>query len=45
MPNRVAHFEIQATNPEQAAEFYTKVFGWEIKKWEGGLHQPDKNAA
>lgn len=36
MPNRVSHFEIHAENPERAAEFYTKVFGWEIKKWEGG---------
>lgn len=36
MSNRVAHFEIQVDNPERAVEFYTKVFGWEIKKWEGG---------
>ena len=36
MSNRIAHFEIHATNPEQVAEFYTNVFGWEIKKWEGG---------
>src|SRR5690348_14673002 len=36
MPNRVAHFEIHAENPERAVEFYTKVFGWKITKWEGG---------
>ena len=36
MPNRVAHFEIHADNPERAIEFYTKVFGWDIQKWEGG---------
>ena len=36
MPNRVAHFEIHAENPERAIEFYTKVFGWKITKWEGG---------
>ena len=36
MPNRIAHFEIQATDPEKAAAFYTAVFDWEIKKWEGG---------
>ena len=36
MSNRVAHFEIHADNPERAIEFYTKIFGWEIKKWEGG---------
>ena len=36
MPNRVVHFEIHADNPERAVKFYTDVFGWEIKKWEGG---------
>jgi predicted enzyme related to lactoylglutathione lyase len=36
MPNRVSHFEIHAENPERAVEFYTKTFGWEITKWEGG---------
>jgi len=32
---RVIHFEIHATNPDALAEFYKKVFGWEVKKWEG----------
>jgi predicted enzyme related to lactoylglutathione lyase len=36
MSNRVAHFEIQAENPENCAKFYADVFGWEFKKWEGG---------
>lgn len=36
MPNRVAHFEIHASDPERAVDFYTSVFGWEIKKWDGG---------
>ncbi len=36
MPNRVAHFEIHAQDPERAVAFYTQVFGWEMKKWEGG---------
>lgn len=36
MPNRVSHFEIQCDNLERAIAFYTKTFGWEIKKWEGG---------
>ncbi len=36
MGNRVGHFEIHADNPERAVKFYTDVFGWEIKKWEGG---------
>lgn len=34
--NKVVHFEIVAINPERAIDFYTKVFGWEIKKFEGG---------
>jgi uncharacterized protein len=33
--NRVIHFEIHADDPARAARFYTDVFGWEIKKWEG----------
>lgn len=32
---RVVHFEIPADDPERAIEFYRKVFGWEIEKWEG----------
>ncbi len=36
MPNRLAHFEIHASDPEKLVKFYTDVFGWEIKKWEGG---------
>lgn len=36
MPNRVAHFEIHCDDPERGVKFYTDVFGWEIKKWEGG---------
>lgn len=34
---RVVHFEIPADNPERAVKFYTKAFGWEIKKWEGPM--------
>lgn len=33
---RVVHFEIHADSPERAVDFYTKVFGWKITKWEGG---------
>lgn len=36
MPNRVAHFEIHADNPERAVKFYSEIFGWKITKWEGG---------
>ncbi len=32
--NKVTHFEIVATDPLRAIDFYTKVFGWEFKKWE-----------
>src|SRR5438067_4643756 len=32
---RVIHFEIHAENPERAVKFYTAVFGWQIKKWDG----------
>lgn len=32
---RVIHFEIHAEDPERAVEFYLKVFGWKIYKWEG----------
>ena len=34
---RVIHFEIAADDPERAAAFYRKVFGWEIQKWEGPM--------
>lgn len=36
MKNRPVHFEIQAEDPERAKKFYEDVFGWDIKKWEGG---------
>ncbi|MEE3338561.1 MAG: VOC family protein [Candidatus Latescibacterota bacterium] len=32
---RVAHFEIVASDPQQAATFYNGVFGWEIRPWDG----------
>lgn len=32
---RVVHFEIGADNPERASAFYSKVFGWNISKWDG----------
>lgn len=33
---RVIHFEINAEEPQRAAEFYAGVFGWEVNKG-GGL--------
>jgi len=29
---RVVHFEVNADDPARAAEFYQKVFGWQIVK-------------
>ena len=34
---RINYFELQAQEPERTVEFYTKVFGWEIRKWDGPL--------
>ncbi len=34
---RIIHFEIPADDPGRAADFYKKVFGWKIDKWEGPL--------
>jgi len=34
---RVVHFEINVDDPERAIKFYTDVFGWKIKKWEGPM--------
>jgi predicted enzyme related to lactoylglutathione lyase len=34
---RVVHFEIHADNPDRAVEFYSKVFGWKIEKWQGPI--------
>ena len=30
---RPVHFEIHATDPEQAKAFYENVFGWRIERW------------
>jgi predicted enzyme related to lactoylglutathione lyase len=35
--SRVIHFEIPADNPERAAAFYKKAFGWKIEKWPGPM--------
>ena len=34
--NSLVHFEIHASDPEVSVAFYKEVFGWDIKKWEGG---------
>ena len=35
--SRVMHFEIPAVDPERAAAFYKKAFGWKIEKWPGPM--------
>ena len=35
--SRIVHFELPADDPERAIEFYKKVFGWHIYKWEGPI--------
>jgi uncharacterized protein len=35
--SRVIHFEIPASDPERAASFYKKAFGWKIEKWPGPM--------
>jgi uncharacterized protein len=35
--SRVIHFEIPALEPERAAAFYRKAFGWNIEKWPGPM--------
>ena len=32
---RVMHFEIPADDPARACRFYSGVFGWDIKQWDG----------
>ncbi len=32
---RIVHFEIPARDPDSLADFYRRVFGWKIDKWEG----------
>ena len=32
---RVSHFEITADDPDRAAAFYRKAFGWEFNDWAG----------
>lgn len=35
--SRVVHFEIHAGDPERAVKFYSDLFGWQFKKWDGPL--------
>ena len=35
--SRVIHFEIPAADPDRAAAFYGKAFGWKFDKWPGPI--------
>ena len=35
--SRVVHFEIHASDPARAINFYEKLFGWTFQKWEGPM--------
>jgi predicted enzyme related to lactoylglutathione lyase len=32
MPNRIVHFEIEATDQERAKNFYSQAFGWQMQQ-------------
>jgi predicted enzyme related to lactoylglutathione lyase len=34
---RVIHFDIAAHEPERAVRFYSEVFGWQVRKWDGPM--------
>ncbi len=34
---RVVHFEIHADDPQRAIHFYSDLFGWQFKKWDGPM--------
>lgn len=34
--NRPTHFEIATMNPQQVADFYEELFGWEVSTMQGG---------
>jgi predicted enzyme related to lactoylglutathione lyase len=35
--SRPVHFEIHTENPDRAIAFYTTLFGWQFKKWDGPM--------
>ena len=32
MPNRIVHFEVEATDRERAKRFYSQAFGWQMQQ-------------
>jgi predicted enzyme related to lactoylglutathione lyase len=43
MPNPIVHWEVAAKDAAKAREFYSKLFDWDIKKWEGPMEYYDVN--
>jgi len=33
--SRITHFDIPSDDPKRAQKFYSEVFGWKFKKWDG----------
>lgn len=33
--NRIVHFEMHSSDPQQSNAFFQDVFGWKMSKWEG----------
>lgn len=34
---RISYLDFSAEDPERAVNFYNKIFGWQINKWDGPL--------
>lgn len=35
--SRIVHFDISARNPDKEMKFFSNVFGWTFKKWDGPM--------
>ena len=33
--SRVVHFDLSADEPQRAADFYHRLFGWKVERWAG----------
>ena len=34
---RISYLDFSADDPERAVNFYNKIFGWQINKWDGPM--------
>jgi len=34
---RISYLDFSAEDPERAVNFYSKIFGWQINKWDGPM--------